>query len=158
MVDQTSITQVPTPVPSLIDPTSPPAPFTRPDVVLFFEGMPASFWHSAALVGDLEAGDVMIVVGTSCAVAPANTLPYAAMSHGCHVIEINLQQCLEEQVPIDSGDGGRPVLTYGNQHELRQFQTFLQGTAGTVLPALVSRVRDLQGQLDQDCKDRAAPP
>ena len=42
-----------------LDPSSPPALFTRPDIVLFFEGMPAAFWHAASLISDLGKGDVL---------------------------------------------------------------------------------------------------
>ena len=121
---------------------SPPALFTRPDVVLFFEGMPPAFWRAAALVDELGEGDVLLVVGTSCAVAPACTLPYAAMSNGAHVIEVNLERCLADDVPIDPGDNGRPVMAYGPYKDLARQQTLLRGAAAAVLPLLLERVRE----------------
>ena len=94
-----------------------------------------AFWSAAALASELGEGDVMIVVGASGAVAPACHLPYAAMSHGCHVIEVNLERCLEDEVPVDGGDGGRPVMLYGPLVDLARQQSFLRGRAGSVLPA-----------------------
>ena len=61
--------------------------------------MPAAFWRASALTEELGEGDVMLVVGTSAAVAPACTLPYVAMSNGCRVIEVNLERCPEDQPP-----------------------------------------------------------
>lgn len=86
---------------------------------------------------------MLLVIGSSCAVAPANTLPYAAMSHGCHVIEINLESCLHDEVPIDDGDGGRPVMEYGRLSDFSTQRTFLSGTASAVLSELAARVSEL---------------
>ena len=87
----------------------------------------------------------MLVVGTSCAVAPAGTLPYAALSNGCFVIEVNPERCLRDEVPIDPGDDGRPVMTYGDVKEFGDRQIHLAGRAGTVLPALAAAVRGGEG-------------
>ena len=123
------------------DPAAPPCWFARPDVVLFFESLGPAFWRAATLVDELGPRDVLLVVGTSCAVAPAGTLPYAALSRGCAVFEVNPERCLLGDVPLDEGDGGRPVMTYG-AHAFDQ--TLLRGKAGEVLPALVARVRALR--------------
>ena len=55
--------------------------------------------------------------------------------------EVNPERCLLDDVPLDEGDGGRPVMTYG-AHAFDQ--TLLRGKAGEVLPALVARVRALR--------------
>ena len=59
----------------------------RPDVVWFGEPLPQKVWDDAAL----RAGscDIMIVVGTSLVVSPANTLPDLARRGGALMIEIN---------------------------------------------------------------------
>ena len=85
--------------------------------------MPAAFWRASALTEELGEGDVMLVVGTSAAVAPACTLPYVAMSNGCRVIEVNLERCLEDEplppprpLVVDPDHGPtdpRPFTVYG---------------------------------------------
>ena len=107
--------------PQLCDPSTLPQRYTRPDVILFGEGMPTAWWEADAVVEDLGAEDVMLVVGTSCAVQPAGSLPQRAIDNGCHVIEINLEP------NIDHDTGGAQT-------------TFLQGGASEVLPALLARI------------------
>ncbi|HEX2094954.1 MAG TPA: NAD-dependent deacylase [Longimicrobiaceae bacterium] len=95
----------------------------RPDVVWFGEVLPedatARAWRLA------EECDVMLVVGTSGLVYPAADLPRVARRAGARIVEVN---------PEPSGI--TPLA-----------DVFLQGTAGTVLPALVDGVR----------RERAAP-
>ena len=97
---------------------------------------------------------MLLVIGTSCAVAPAGTLPYAALSRGCAVFEVNPERCLLDDVPLDEGDGGRPVMTYG-AHAFDQ--TLLRGKAGAVLPALVARVRALRETGGENSRQKEAP-
>ncbi len=103
----------------LLDPPSCPecgSP-VRPDVVWYGEPLPA---ESIGRAGDLARGcDVMLVVGTSGIVYPAAGLPALARSAGATVIEIN---------------------TTTSELTARAVDLFLQGTAGTVLPALVRKV------------------
>ena len=137
---------------SPIDPLSPPARFPRPNVVLFFEGMPSAFWQANALVEELGPGDVLLCVGTSGLVAPACVLPYVAMSNGCEVIEVNLERCLADEIPppprppIVDPDAGpvdaRPFLQFG-ERDVKGQQTLLRGRAGAVLPALAARAERL---------------
>ena len=59
----------------------------RPDVVWFGEPLQNDVWEEAIrCAGDC---DVMIIVGTSLEVSPANTLPYHARQCGATIIEVN---------------------------------------------------------------------
>jgi len=57
------------------------------------------------------------VIGTSAVVQPAASLPFIAKEHGAAVVEVNIE----------------PAFSIADY--------FLEGKAGTVLPALVSEVR-----------------
>jgi NAD-dependent deacetylase len=59
----------------------------RPDVVWFGEPLPQDIWQSA--VKEASVCDVMIIVGTSLVVSPANTLPVYAKQNGAILIEVN---------------------------------------------------------------------
>ena len=60
----------------------------RPDIVFFGEAIPAEVQErSFALAAE---ADLMLVIGTSAVVAPANWLPVLTTRHGGRVIEINL--------------------------------------------------------------------
>jgi len=59
----------------------------RPDVVWFGEALPQDIWHSA--IDQSISCDVMIVVGTSLTVSPANLLPVYAKENGALMIEVN---------------------------------------------------------------------
>ncbi|WP_027370261.1 SIR2 family NAD-dependent protein deacylase [Desulfovermiculus halophilus] len=62
----------------------------RPDVVFFGEAIPAqAHQHSLELI---QAADVLIIVGTSGEVAPANVLPRQVKLSGGKIIEVNLGQ------------------------------------------------------------------
>jgi NAD-dependent deacetylase len=89
----------------------------RPDVVWFGEMLPELATHRAwTAAGQCDA---LLVVGTSGAVWPAAELPHVARSAGATVIEVNPMP--SELTPV--------------------VDIFLQGAAGMVLPALVSRCR-----------------
>lgn len=62
----------------------------RPDVVWFGEALPQDIWDKALV----EAGscDLMVVVGTSLAVSPANLLPAYAKKSGAMLVEINPEE------------------------------------------------------------------
>ncbi len=64
----------------------------RPDVVWFGESLPQDVWHTS--MQQAISCDVMIVVGTSLAVSPANLLPAYAKQNGAIVIEINPEETL----------------------------------------------------------------
>lgn len=90
----------------------------RPDVVWFGEMLPeqvtAAAWEAAARC------DTMLVVGTSGLVQPAAQLPFIARDAGATVIEIN---------PEPSEVSSAAHIT-------------CRGTAGTVLPALVTALTE----------------
>ena len=98
------------------------------------------------VVKALGDGDVMIVVGCPCAVAPAGLLPYKSMLQGAHVIEVNLRKELatsfQRTIPSpDDAFGPAAALPVGRPVDLDGRQTFLRGSAASVLPALVAVVR-----------------
>ncbi len=59
----------------------------KPDIVFFGEEIPVAANQAAFELA--EACDLMLVIGTSAAVMPANYLPYTAKNHGAKIIEIN---------------------------------------------------------------------
>lgn len=61
----------------------------RPDVVWFGEALPQDVWKSA--MNEARSCDIMIVVGTSLAVSPANLLPIYAKQNGATIAEVNIE-------------------------------------------------------------------
>ena len=59
----------------------------RPDVIWFGEPLPQNIWQNA--MKEASVCDVMIIVGTSLVVSPANTLPVYAKQNGAILIEVN---------------------------------------------------------------------
>ena len=59
----------------------------RPDVVWFGESLPQDVWKEA--VDFANQCDLMVVVGTSLVVSPANTLPIYAKRNNAILIEVN---------------------------------------------------------------------
>ncbi len=64
----------------------------RPNVVWFGESLPQDIWHAA--MQQASSCDVMVVVGTSLAVSPANLLPVYAKQNGATLIEVNPEETL----------------------------------------------------------------
>ena len=64
----------------------------RPDVVWFGESLPQEVWQQAII--HASNCDVMIVVGTSLVVSPANTLPIYAKQNNATLIEINPEETI----------------------------------------------------------------
>lgn len=62
----------------------------RPDVVWFGEPLPQDVWNEA--MQRAISCDLMVVVGTSLAVSPANLLPVYARQNGSTLIEINPEE------------------------------------------------------------------
>ncbi|MDE1842134.1 MAG: NAD-dependent deacylase [Thaumarchaeota archaeon] len=60
----------------------------RPDVVWFGESLPQDVWKSA--MEQASTCDIMIVVGTSLAVSPANLLPVYAKQNRAIMVEVNI--------------------------------------------------------------------
>jgi len=59
----------------------------RPDVIWFGESLQQDVWQKAMIVA--SQCDLMIIVGTSLVVSPANTLPIYAKQNNAMLIEIN---------------------------------------------------------------------
>lgn len=64
----------------------------RPDVVWFGESLPKEIWQQAMI--HVSKCDVMVVVGTSLVVSPANTLPIYAKQNKAILIEINPEKTI----------------------------------------------------------------
>ncbi|MFB5623250.1 MAG: NAD-dependent deacetylase, partial [Nitrosarchaeum sp.] len=64
----------------------------RPDVVWFGEYLPQDVWQQAII--HASKCDVMIIVGTSLVVSPANTLPIYAKQNNATLIEINPEKTI----------------------------------------------------------------
>lgn len=87
-------------------------------MVFFGEVVPEEALNRSFLLA--SSAKILMVVGTSAVVSPANTIPAIAKQNGARVIEIN-----EERTDLTDS------LT----------DVFLQGRAGVVLPAIVEAVR-----------------
>lgn len=64
----------------------------RPDVVWFGESLPQHVWSEAIM--HAQSCDVMIIVGTSLVVSPANSLPIYAKQNGAVLIEVNPERTI----------------------------------------------------------------
>jgi NAD-dependent deacetylase len=62
----------------------------RPDVVWFGESLPQDVWNDSIV--HASESDLMVIVGTSLVVSPANTLPLFAKQNGSILMEINPQK------------------------------------------------------------------
>jgi len=91
----------------------------KPDIVFFGEEIPSAANRAAFDLA--EACDLMLVIGTSAVVMPANYLPYSAKKHGAPIVEINLE-------PTDLT---RRLTDY-----------FLEGSASQILSETVARLTD----------------
>jgi len=59
----------------------------RPDVVWFEESLPQDIWQKAIICSN--QCDLMVIIGTSLVVSPANTLPIYVKQNHAILIEIN---------------------------------------------------------------------
>ena len=92
----------------------------KPDVVLFGEDIPRDAQLRAQMLA--QSCNVLIVIGTSAQVYPANSLPEIAKNNGAFIIECNLE----------------PTDFTGTVTD-----AFLQGPSGETLPELVCCVKQL---------------
>jgi NAD-dependent deacetylase len=92
----------------------------RPSVVLFGEMLPERTMRDATSAA--SRSDVALVVGTSSVVWPAAGIPLTAQRCGAVVIEVNPE---------------RTELT-------DSFDISLRGPSGTILPRLLSRIREIR--------------
>jgi len=86
----------------------------RPDVVWFGESLPQDVWQNAIIFA--SQCDLMIIVGTSLVVSPANTLPIYAKQNNATLIEINPE----------------------NTEMSEEMDIVIRNTSAEVLPKLVS--------------------
>lgn len=100
-----------------LPPRCPCGALLRPDVVLFGEALPGQELSRAFEVA--RRCDLMMVVGSSLVVQPAASIPFAALSSGAAIIEINT-----EATDL-SGVAG---------------VTSIRGTAAGVLPEVIDRI------------------
>lgn len=64
----------------------------RPNVVWFGEPLPQDIWQEAMI--HASKCDVMVIVGTSLVVSPANTLPLYAKQNNAFLIELNPEKTM----------------------------------------------------------------
>ncbi|RLF55294.1 MAG: RNA polymerase subunit sigma, partial [Thermoplasmata archaeon] len=95
----------------------------KPDVIFFGEAIPAKAMNRSFQLA--SAAEALLVIGTSAAVSPANTIPGVAKQNGARIIEIN-----KEETHLTSS------IT----------DIFLQGSAGDIVPRLVEEVRGVREQ------------
>ena len=70
----------------------------RPDVIWFGESLSQDIWQRAIIFS--SQCDLMIIVGTSLVVSPANTLPIYAKQNNATLIEINPEK-IERSLEMD---------------------------------------------------------
>ncbi len=90
----------------------------KPDVVFFGEPIPADALNRSFQLA--SSAQVLMVIGTSAVVSPANTIPTIAKQNRAKIIEINMERTHLSDTITD---------------------IFLQGKAGEIVPALVQAVK-----------------
>lgn len=84
----------------------------RPDVTLFYEGLPQDQWIAAhGAIAALQPDDVLLIVGTSSVVYPAASLPEFARKRGAVLIEFNLELPTPLSSIVDIAVPGRAAET-----------------------------------------------
>ena len=91
----------------------------KPDVVFFGEPIPMDALNRSFQLA--SSAEVLLIVGTSALVSPANTIPVMAKEKGARLIEINREKTHLTGTMTD---------------------VFLEGSAGEIIPALVNAVRE----------------
>ena len=100
----------------------------RPGVVWFGEPLPEDAVRTAWQ--ETAACDLLLVVGTSCAVYPAASLPALALETGAAVVEVNV-----EPTPATA-----------------EADVFIEGSAAGTLPRLVERLSAIRGKKGGDVR------
>jgi len=90
----------------------------KPDVIFFGEAIPAEAMNRSFQLA--SAAEALLVIGTSAAVSPANTIPGVAKQNGAKIIEINKEETHLTSTVTD---------------------IFLQGSAGEIVSGLVEEVK-----------------
>lgn len=71
----------------------------KPDFVFFGEGIPSdAYQHS---VDEVNKADVLLIIGSTGEVSPANYLPPQAKNNGCIILEINPEDSLYSNSIVD---------------------------------------------------------
>ncbi len=92
----------------------------KPDVIFFGEAIPVEALNRSFELA--SRADVVLIVGTSALVSPANTIPMLARERGAKLIEINKERTHLSETVTD---------------------IYLNGNAGDVITALVAAVREM---------------
>ena len=92
----------------------------KPDVVLFEETIPVDHLNRSFQL--VSFAQVLMVVGTSAVVSPANTIPVSAKQNGAKLIEINIERTHLTDSLTD---------------------VFIQGEAGKMIEALVTETKKM---------------
>ena len=93
----------------------------KPDIVFFGEQIP-----QAALLEAKEmtaACDVILIIGTSGEVAPANILPFEATQHGAKIIEVNIAPSILTDAVTDiflQGKAREVLMALGRELEIKE--------------------------------------
>lgn len=90
----------------------------KPDFVFFGEGIPEKAYHQS--IQDAIKADVLLIIGTSGEVSPANRVPFIAKEKGAFIIEINNEKSNYTNAITD---------------------IFIQAKAGETLPLLDSLIQ-----------------
>lgn len=91
----------------------------KPDIVFFGEAIPPNALELSVSLA--SSAGVLMVIGTSATVSPANCIPDTASRYGAKVIEINLEK---------------------TQLTNRVTNIFIKGEAGDILNRLVKRIEE----------------
>lgn len=86
----------------------------KPDAILIGERIPSENCRKAN--AEAKKCDLMLVVGTSASIHPANDLPYTAMANGAKVIEVNLEPTgltnrISDKIVIGKSSGLKRTVT-----------------------------------------------
>ena len=92
-----------------------------PDFVFFGEGIPTRAYDDA--IAAVSKAELLLVIGTSGEVSPANMLPGLAKSSGAYILEINAEP---------------------SHYTASVSNTFIQGKAGAILPLLDNAIYKLK--------------
>ncbi len=91
----------------------------KPDIVFFGEPIPQEAMARSFQMA--SRAEVLLVIGTSAVVSPANTIPSIAKQNRAKVIEVNMERTWLTDSITD---------------------VFLQGSAGEIIDGLVARIKD----------------
>jgi NAD-dependent deacetylase len=92
----------------------------KPDVLLFGEAIPVDHLNRSFQM--VSSAKVLMVVGTSAVVSPANAIPFSAKQNGAKIIEINTERTHLTDSLTD---------------------VFIQGEAGKMIEALVAETKKM---------------